>query len=277
MDPFRYGEAALSRYNINILWTIPTELMGSFLVFITVLGLARCKPWVKIATLSTMIYWCHHTVRWQPALFLIGLLIAELSFLRTTLLSSSIVTKLQATHLGPPLRLCFRIFWSFVFLAGLFIGSYPQEAAQSTPLYITLMAYTPLHYGENLDFWLTVGGPLTILALENASYLQRPFASRFAQYLGKISFSLYLLHFIVMSTLGQWLVPRCMDVTGGWENGQLGFNAGMLLAIIVCGPVTLWVSDVYTVQVDEKSVRFARWVNSWAIIPLEGEQKISGE
>lgn len=80
-----------------------------------------------------------------------------------------------------------------------------------------------------------------------------------------------------MSTLGQWLVPRCMDVTGGWENGQLGFNAGMLLAIIVCGPVTLWVSDVYTVQVDEKSVRFARWVNSWAIIPLEGEQKISGE
>jgi len=62
-----------------------------------------------------------------------------------------------------------------------------------------------------------------IFALENEKGLQRVFTSRFAQYLGDISFSIYMLHFMVMCTLGHWLVPRCMDVTGGWANGQVGF------------------------------------------------------
>ena len=71
-----------------------------------------------------------------------------------------------------------------------------------------------------------------------------------------------MLHTMVLCTLGTWLAPKAMNLTGGWSNGQLGFLGGMALVVIVTGPVTFWTSDVFSRGVDEKCVRFARWVGT---------------
>lgn len=52
IDPFRYGAFAVSKYNINVLWTIPNEMMGSMVVFITVLGIARAQTWYVISNIK---------------------------------------------------------------------------------------------------------------------------------------------------------------------------------------------------------------------------------
>lgn len=274
-DPFRYGVVTASRYNINVLWTIPLEWMGSMLVFTTVLGIARTKTWVKFTVLSGLIYWCHSTTRWEPATFLSGILLAELSFVRAYYIDSSEPTELTekwepTKKLSRYLGLASRIFWTAVFMFGIYAGSHPQEGAWSTTGYQMLGYWIPNQYGGNREiFWLAIGGVLIVLALDNAPYLQRIFTTRFAQYLGDISFSLYMLHVQVMLTLGQWLVPKCMNLTGGWANGQLGFVIGMALALMVLVPFTFWVSDVFSRLVDQNCVKFARWMSSKCFINLK--------
>jgi peptidoglycan/LPS O-acetylase OafA/YrhL len=82
----------------------------------------------------------------------------------------------------------------------------------------------------------------------------------FIQYLGHISFSLYLLHFQLLVTAGHWIVPRCMTLTGGRENGTLGFQAGLALSMVLWLPLVFSISDLFTRYVDEKSVKLAKWL-----------------
>jgi peptidoglycan/LPS O-acetylase OafA/YrhL len=238
----------------------PNEWIGSMVVFSTVLGIARVKTWAKVSILFGLIYWCHFNARWESATFLSGILLAELSFQRPKYIKHP----LMRDHLAP------RIFWTFLFLFGIYVGSHPQLEPEIAPGYRTLMSYTPSWYKNDKEhpatnprtvFWLAFGGPLIIFALEHAKFLQDMFTTRFAQYLGEISFSLYMLHFQIMCTMGHWLVPKCMDLTGGWANGQFGFVSAMALAIVILLPVTFWASDVFSRLVDAKCVRFAKWVS----------------
>jgi hypothetical protein len=202
-------------------------------------------------------------------------MVAEFSFVRAYYFKSSEPTEFEekseaTSKLSRYLGLASRIFWTFVFIFGIYAGSHPQQGAWSTPGYETLGYWIPNQYGANREiFWLAIGGLLVVFALENAPYLQRIFTTRFAQYLGDISFSLYMLHSQVLYTLGQWLVPKCMDLTGGWANGQLGFVAGMVLALMILAPFTFWISDVFSRLVDEKCVKFARWASSKCFIKNE--------
>lgn len=245
------------------------------LVFATVLGISRTHTWVNLAVLSWLIYHCHSTARWEPATFLSGVLIAELSLIRASRLKISepeaFDEKLPPRQgLSQYFGIASQIFWTFLFLFGVHMGSHPQDGAASTPGYRTLMFWIPTQYAGNREiFWLAIGACLVVLALGNAPYLQRIFTTRIAQYLGEISFSLYVLHAQILFTMGPWLVPKCMNLTGGWANGQLGYTAAMLLALMALFPVTFWVSDLFSRFVDEKSVRFARWLSFKCFVKTE--------
>lgn len=244
------------------------------LVFMTVLGLARTKTWVKFVVLSGLIYFCHSTTRWAPAIFLSGILLAELSLVYSNRLKPSespeLTEKVPSTGVSRHINALSRIFWTLTFLLGLHMGSHPQDGASITPGYMTLMSYIPAQYERDKEvFWLSIGSVIVVLALENAPYLQRVFTTRIAQYLGDISFSLYMLHSQVLYTMGSWLVPKCMNLTGGWANGQLGFVTGVLMAMLILLPFTFWISDVFSRLVDEKCVKFARWMSSECFIKTE--------
>jgi peptidoglycan/LPS O-acetylase OafA/YrhL len=240
------------------------------LVFVTVLGIARTRAWVKVSVLVGLISWCHRDARWEPATFLTGTLLAEISFIKASYLETRGSPyfgekETLSEGLSAFLYLAPRLGWSLLFILGLYVGSHPQIGAPTTPGYRTLISLIPFPYSSNGTFigvfWLAIGAVMIVFALENAPFLQRIFTTSIAQYLGDISFSLYMLHGLVEFTLGQWLVPKCMEVTGGWKNGQLGFGGAMLLAGLVLAPITLWVSDVFSRNIDEKCVHFARWVS----------------
>ena len=266
-----YGQCMYSRWIssfralLNLTLPRPTEWIGSMVVFSTVLGLARVQTWAKISILCGLIYWCHFNARWETATFLSGVLLAELSFQRPKYIKHPLIKE----YLAP------RIFWTILFLFGIYIGSHPQLQPETAPGYRTLMSFTPSWYEDVKEhpatnpktvFWLALGGPIIILALEHAKFLQDLFTTPLAQYLGDISFSLYMLHFQIMCTMGHWLIPKCMNLTGGWSNGHFGFLSGIALAMVVLLPATFWASDVFSRLVDVKCVKFAKWVSEKTFI-----------
>ena len=56
------------------------------------------------------------------------------------------------------------------------------------------------------------------------------------------------------------MLPKTMRVTGGWGNGQMGSVGGVVLMELAVVPLTFWVADVFSRMIDERAVRFARWV-----------------
>ena len=92
-----------------------------------------------------------------------------------------------------------------------------------------------------------------LLALENFEALQTPFHTAFARYLGDISFSLYICHWIDLVTFTRFVTPEIINATGLYD---MGFCIGGLLTL----PVLIMVSDLQWRAVDENSVVFARWL-----------------
>lgn len=108
--------------------------------------------------------------------------------------------------------------------------------------------------------------------------LQRLLTSRFAQYLGTISFSLYLWHNPLQATIGIWysnpgheLINKYDEMASGMAPDKLGeltsvFRwqyAALLPGLLWTTVAVIWVSDVWTRAVDLPAVRFARELERW--------------
>jgi peptidoglycan/LPS O-acetylase OafA/YrhL len=294
-NPFLFGHITVSRYNIGVLWTIPIEWYvitsislihahkiraGSMITFVTVLGIARTKTWVKLSVLFLLYYRSHQLVHWEWAAFFSGIFLAELSFIWARPLDQPNLSTIRCDEEKETSKgrekscrtLAYNSFFVFLFVLGIFLGAQPKDSWHKTPGYRWMFEHLPPSYANHTSaratFWPSIGAIFLILSLEMAPFLQSIFTTSFAQYLGEISFSLYMIHCQVQFTLGGWLVPRCMELTGGWENGQSGFLGGIALSLLVLTPITFWVADVFSRLVDERCVRLARWVSTRCFVKL---------
>lgn len=258
VDPFRYGMVYSSRYNIGVLGTIQIEFMGSMVVFLTVLGIACTRTFVKIGVLAILIAHCHYYARWNVFLFLSGILLAEISLIRDSRAKqakSSLTEQIDTETRSEvtPKRVVIGTVWSFFFLIAIYLGSWPLYGADTAPGFRTLYSYVPAGHDAG-QYYLDIGAVLLVTSLENFRFLQGIFTTRIAQFLGDISFSLYMLHCQIEWSLSAWLIPKCIKLTGG-------FATGMTIGLIVAALVTFWAADVFSRLVDVQCVEFARWVS----------------
>ena len=77
--------------------------------------------------------------------------------------------------------------------------------------------------------------------------------TKFALWLGDISFSLYIVHWTLVFTLGQSVTVMFINATGD-------FDMGFLLGAVVLYGVVFWVADVYTRVGDNRCVEYTRWI-----------------
>jgi peptidoglycan/LPS O-acetylase OafA/YrhL len=261
-NPFRFGQVSFPKYNYP-LWTMQVEYMGSMIVFVVVLGTSLVRPALRLAMLASLVVYCMCSARWEWCLFISGVLIADAFYKSSpepvsgpiiplasradedededaagekeaqakTSYSTSVDfhAELFKPYTKTYLRPAFYLLDSFLFLLALYIGSAPSgdpNELATVPGYGWLAQGVPVGWGFYMGyFYPDIAAILLVFVLARAEFLQRIFTTRIAQYLGDISLALYMLHVVVLQTLGNWLIVACLSATRGL--GSWGFTIGI--------------------------------------------------
>ena len=130
-------------------------------------------------------------------------------------------------------------------------------------------------------FYLFWASALLVASIPRIPWLKRFFENRFNQYLGRISFALYLVHGPILHIVGDrmyvavgWVNENHPVALPSWINlfplskaGPMGLEFSLLAPNLILLPFTLWVADIVTRAVDKPSVRFAQWTYGRTLAP----------
>jgi peptidoglycan/LPS O-acetylase OafA/YrhL len=271
------------------LWTIPVEYRGSFVVFLTLLCLAKVHNSTRLVLLCGVVIYTMWMLHWDVSLFLMGTLLADLGFafaahaarasdpISQPDILDRISSLMESIPSFPRLSegqksLLVSIGTKATFLLGIFFLCYPDEQADKSPGYITLVQSVPKVYKDSgmIDkYWLCIGSFLLVGSVACSPTLQKPFTTALAQYLARISFALYLVHPLFLHTIGMKMLYRVLEAPAGWtaqgeEKYQpTGWVYGttFVRAVILNTALSIWFADWVWRMVDVKAVNFARWVS----------------
>lgn len=295
-------------------WTLPLEFNGSMYVYMLLLALSQAKRWVHALVVFVVgVYWplvigdAHSP---YIAMFCAGMLMAELAIVFPPATSSRNRNASFFHGRSSSFRRIHELVSISLFILALYLLSAPRLGMKDSWGYRTLTTYIPAAYDEDpAKLLLCIGSILLILVVTyaptqtltqnvalpaegnglleqkhydaaNAPFLQRLFTNRVSQYLGRISFSLYL-----------WHEPLRVLVGSNYAKGaQALFQAYPAIASTMTTPQALyqlnrqyywsyfsfaipglfwttlcviWVSDIFCRMVDEPSTRFARRWSQW--------------
>lgn len=246
---FRWGGSAPS-YDPHY-FTIPVEFQGSAALFFVTIGISKLTTGLRIAFIGALVLYCAWFDANEILLFFLGMFLADVDLLlrsppSSLLANGNTATEHRVKHL--------RFLWLACFIAGFYLVGTPSWDPAVTPGYRTMMRLMP-----NWFRWETIGCGLLVWSVRNSHDLQFLFTNRFAQYLGNISFALYLVHGNVRRTITYSLMPPLLALTNGKES-VLGYGITILCNAVVTYSVTIWLADMWWRGVDMPSVAFARWL-----------------
>lgn len=343
----RDSVCAAPSYN-GVLWTIPPEIKYSMAVFMFLLAFTKARRWIHVSVVSFVMLWQLHHGQPDLALFLCGMLLAELSLNVPSAAPARILRRLCREH-GISHRDAHVIHHTVsftLFMFALFLFSFPERGIATTFGYQWLSNQVPPYYRHSEEhvqlYWHTVGSGLFILVLMYSAPLRIPeeyppshrqapliitpgsgptivddtvkehpttttadgtvtagsntedindqydtepllqslFTSRLAQYLGYLSFMLYLCHGVVNATIGTyyseqgfslWMTYFEVDATLIAPEHKALFLSewrGVYYSLLLRGffwaaLVVIWLSDVLARAVDDPCVALTRRVGKW--------------
>jgi peptidoglycan/LPS O-acetylase OafA/YrhL len=224
-----------------------------------------------------MIY-CLKCEHWAGFEFLGGALIAEggliqdawrENFAKTHSESSPFESATKATILS---RAC-STFWMANLVFAMWVAGWPNVGIEDTPGLRHLIPITPDPYfttgGDILPFlWFALGALQVVLACQQLPILQRVFTTTFAQYLGNISYALYLMHGPMLDVFAHRWMPYVWWVVGGddgmWKRLFAFFGGALILGIPI-----IFAADLFWRLVDVPCVEFAKRLESVCIVEEE--------
>lgn len=218
------------------LWTIKVELIGSFLVY-GVLFFFRRTPF-RFAVYAVLL------VAFQGAIyqgFLVGILFADL-------------------HINYPAAVlqCRRKWLVWLLLGGsLVFASFPYYAAEgwfvnANYLKGTFFGYFPPLPGVGGGYSM-LGAVLTFLLILLSQRVQSFLNLGVLRYFGRISFALYAIHFVILTSFTSWLFLVLL-------HKGLDYDASFLLVLAASLVVVVATSEAATRLVDGPSIRAANWI-----------------
>lgn len=229
------------------LWSIAVEFRGSLIVFLLVLGLARTRMFIR---LLVQILICVHAFahkRWDMALFVAGMSVAELDVFVHMSNSRKMIMQKKCVKL---------MLWSMIFV-GIFLAGFPRDNPLHSLGYTFAKNVWP-STGYRRRFWVSIASILIVAPMPYLPVLQSFFTTRLIQYLGKISFALYLIHGLGNRTIGKWLMHATGEIIG--NKGYWTYALSYVVSSALYLPVIIWWSDMYWRAVDMPATRFAKWL-----------------
>jgi peptidoglycan/LPS O-acetylase OafA/YrhL len=267
---FHNGKVGWLSYNFH-LWSIPVEFKGSIVIYTSLLAFSRCPRNARLWCEAALVFYFMYIVDgWYCAYFTVGMLLNDLE-------------QLAAKDELPEFFDRFRphkktIFYTF-FALSMFLGGCPAHKAEveelrKNPGWYLLSFLKPQAVFDAKWFFLFWAAVFLVSSIPHIPWLKRFFESSFCQYLGRISFSLYLVHGPVLWTLGDrlyaavgWPKDGRLTYLPHWFNtfplpksGPLGLEPAFLVPHLILLPVTFYLAEVVTRAFDEPSVRFPQWL-----------------
>ncbi|RFN49328.1 hypothetical protein FIE12Z_6400 [Fusarium flagelliforme] len=262
------GEPWLS-YNKH-LWSIPIEFKGSVVVFTAQMAFSRCSKNARLwCELGLIFYFMYISDGSFYAMFMSGMLLCDLD-----LLANKGDLPRWMARLGPIKEFIF--YHLLVF--SLFLGGVPSENRNLEQLaknrgFYYLSWFKPQSVFDYKWFYLFYAAVFLVASIPRIFWLKSFFETRFCQYLGHISFALYLVHGPVL-----WVVGERLYMAAGWQNddmmkniphwanklplstsGPKGFEMAFLVPQLILVPLTFGLAHVITRFIDTPSVKFAAW------------------
>jgi peptidoglycan/LPS O-acetylase OafA/YrhL len=229
--PLREGSAGVVDRHVPhsyvpVLWTMPWEFLGSLLVF-AVLILMPPRAIRFAFYIVAAIYWRHSYL----LDFVAGMAACDV-WLMT----------------GPAVRRRGRIVAYVVGVYALVLLSCPTPSGNGLLFYRWLLPPTfPFTGFDIAEQDHLVGAALAVAALLALVPAQNALSTRPARFLGRVSFSLYLVHFLVLGSLG------CAVFIALYGHVPYAVDVSLTAALVIA--VSLALAFVFTVAVDEPAVR----------------------
>ena len=275
INPFMYPDynPSHNRYAyIPPSWTIPLEYQGSIAAYLLVMILSRVEFYkVRCAILAGMAIYSLHRGAWWTSNFVVGMLLADYQLGRQSTGSK------PTTRDNRVLVVLHNICYVVMFCIGFYLAGLPPDHIEydfdpkPKPGYETLYKFYPPFYAFRIQdktrwYWYW-SGTFTVLSISQLSWMRFVLDTKFCQWLGKLSFSLYLIHASIIAALSTPLQDLITKMT---ENKAVL----CLLEFITLTPLIFIVSGVVERYVDRPSVRFAKKVEQylWRERPLEQEE-----
>ncbi|KAH6613121.1 acyltransferase 3 [Boeremia exigua] len=259
-------------------WTIPVEIRGSMKVYLTLFGLSNVREPVRklIIVLLCLRSWWNGTPEFMA--FFSGVLFAE-SNASAMMKQPDMQTLVSSSHRDHqdsskadlrPTRMA-TLMKYLVFLLGIYLVSLPIRIqsdgsidANFPPDWFFLKLFPPLSWWNTettMRTWHTFGAILVVGSMRVLHRLRAPFETRAAQFLGHISFSLYLCHQTVLRIMLHWALhwtSLCVTGVGYLDAYTQGNWTIVFVAWILTVPLittVLLLTSVYMAKaVDQRSI-----------------------
>nr|POE88042.1 hypothetical protein CFP56_11271 [Quercus suber] len=258
-------------------WSLPVEWRGSVVIYGSIMAFSRAsrnaRLWSEIGLMFYFIYIADGAVY---GMFIAGMFICDLDLLAMRGELPTWMVRLK------PFKT--QIFYS-MFILSLLLGGVPAHKSgghslEEEPFWKYLVIFKPQAVWDTKWFFLFWAASLLIASVRHISWAKRFFESWFCQYLGRVSYSFYLVHGPILWTIGERVYA--MFGLGGWTHLHpnisniipipaiapfYGAELNYIAAQAVLLPFTLWVGELVTVFVDDRTIKFCSWLYKDKVLP----------
>jgi peptidoglycan/LPS O-acetylase OafA/YrhL len=220
------GKASPGVFN-NVLWTMNLEFFGSFLVyaFAALFGQAR-QRWLAYGV-GVLLFWNGYYLA-----FIFGMILCDIGVAFPKFKLHPLVGLLAGMN-------------------GLLLGARPIPS--STHLVYSDWKIPFLPSADMFVLPHVIGAGLVLLAVVYSPLLRRTFATKPLRYLGKISFSMYLIHVLIIGSIGSAALSY-------WSPHH-SYLVAMVGATVLSAPVIVLVAHYFNRFIDAPAVRISNKLN----------------
>jgi peptidoglycan/LPS O-acetylase OafA/YrhL len=247
------------------LWTIPVEFWGSVLVYCTILA---TSSFTHTARLLTAVALCAHRVYLEKsdAPFLVGILLCDVTLLAKEDKLPSVLRRVRPRY---------QLLWCIPFLLGLYLSAFGHGFAFKLSHFSGYPGSSILGFlvPPNTDFKLWYrfwASALIVISISQIWFLKHVLESRIVQFLGRVSYGLYLIHGPIVWSVGVrmyaafGLDDRYPELKS-WHNiarlpgGPLGLEVRWLVPFALLLALALTIAELFTRFIDEPCIKFVQW------------------
>lgn len=265
INPFMYPDTNPSHNRFAYIppsWTIPMEYQGSIAVYLLIMIVSRIEFfWTRSVILGGMAFYSLHRGAWWTSGFVVGMLLADYQLGQQITTSKSTIGKDRNIF-----RVVHTVFYVLVFCMGFYLAGIPPDHVlfdwdpKPKPGYEIFYKLYPPYYlfriGEPVRWYWYWSGTFTVVSISQLPLLRAVLDTRFCQWLGKLSFSLYLVHSAIIAALGTPLQGMIATVT---ENKGIQ----CMVEFAVLAPIIFILSGVVERYIDQPSVRLAKRIEQY--------------